>query len=214
MTGDTEGPAQSARPGGDPEDGPGGPPGGVLSVCVFCGARDGQDPRIHAEAEALGAGVAAMGARLVYGAGDLGLMGRVAAAARAAGGRTMGVIPRGMWEREIARRPPPEDVVVESLHHRKSVMLANAQAVVILPGGIGTLDEVIETLTWRQLGLHDKPIIAVDVDGYWAPLRALFAAMRRSGFLHGDLSGLIAYEPDAAAALRRLRDIAADPPGV
>lgn len=188
------------------------PPGGVLSICVFCGARDGTDPRMRAEAETLGAGIASMGARLVYGAGDLGLMGRVAAAARDAGGLTMGVIPRGLWEQEVARRPPPEDVVVESLHHRKSVMLANAQVVVALPGGIGTLDELIETLTWRQLGLHQKPIIAVDVDGYWAPLRALFAAMQGGGFLHGDLSGLIAYEPDAAAALRRLRAIAADPP--
>lgn len=184
----------------------------VLSVCVFCGARDGNDPRIRAEADALGAGIAAMGARLVYGAGDLGLMGRVADAARRAGGLTMGVIPRGLWEREVARRPPPEDVVVDSLHHRKSVMLSNAQVVVALPGGVGTLDELIETLTWRQLGLHAKPIIAIDFDGYWTPLRALFAAMAESGFLQGDLDQLITYAPDAADALARLREIAADPP--
>lgn len=175
-----------------------------FAVCVFCGARAGEDPAAAQQAARLGAGLAGMGARLVYGAGDLGLMGAVSGAARAAGGKTMGVIPRGLWEREVRRRPLPEDVIVESLHHRKSVMLANADAVVTLPGGIGTLDEMIETVSWRQLGLHDKPIIAVDTGGYWAPLRAMFERMRQSGFLYGPLEELIEFVADADAALAAL----------
>lgn len=175
-----------------------------FAVCVFCGAKDGANPATAAEAEALGAGLARMGARLVYGAGDLGLMGRVSAAARAAGGQCTGVIPRGLWEREVRRRPMPADVLVESLHHRKSVMLANAHAVVALPGGVGTLDELIEALTWSQLGLHKKPIILMDFNGYWRPLLALFEHMRAAGFLHGDLDQHLSVAPDAAAVLTRL----------
>lgn len=174
------------------------------SVCVFCGARDGGDPAYAAAAERLGAGVAKLGARLVYGAGDQGLMGRVSAAARAAGGDTFGVIPRGLWEREVRRRPLPQDVVVENLHQRKAVMLANSDAVVALPGGIGTLDELVEALTWRQLGLHRKPILALDVAGYWAPFHALLAHMAAQGFLHGPLETHLEIVDGPDAALARL----------
>ncbi len=180
-----------------------------FAVCVFCGARAGGDEAIVREAEALGAGVAAEVARLLYGAGDLGLMGCVSAAARAAGGSTIGVIPRGLWEREVRRRPLPADVIVENLHQRKSVMLANAHAVVALPGGLGTLDELIEAVSWAQLGLHKKPIFLMNFQDYWAPLLALFDHMRDAGFLHAPLEDVLrptASTEETLAALSAFRE--------
>ena len=137
------------------------------SVCVFCGSRPGGDPAYAAAATELGAALAGAGLRLVYGAGDVGLMGAVAAAAIAAGGETLGVVPAHLVAREAARTVPGRDlarvVVTETMHERKKVMFMNADAIVTLPGGPGSLDELFEVLTWRQLGLHAKPVYLLNV---------------------------------------------------
>jgi uncharacterized protein (TIGR00730 family) len=152
------------------------------SVCVFCGSRPGRDPG-HAEAaEALGRALAEHGWRLVYGAGDVGLMGRVAAAAAAAGGRTLGVIPVHLLARERAGRSLNGVVVTETMHERKKVMFMNADAIVTLPGGPGSLDEFFEVMTWRQLGLHDKPILLLNLAGFWDPLLRLIEHQIAEGF--------------------------------
>jgi uncharacterized protein (TIGR00730 family) len=143
------------------------------SVCVFCGSRHGGSPAYAEAAAALGRALAEADLRLVYGAGDVGLMGAVARAALAAGGRTFGVIPTPLIEREKGRRDLSTFVLTETMHERKKVMFMNADAVVTLPGGPGSLDELFEVLTWRQLGLHSKPVFLLNTDGYWDPLLAL-----------------------------------------
>lgn len=152
------------------------------SVCVFCGSRAGRDPAHAAMATALGTAIAEAGLRLVYGAGDVGLMGLVARAAKDAGGATFGVIPQHLLAREVGRRDLSTFVVTETMHERKKVMFMNADAIVALPGGPGTLDELFEVLTWRQLGLHAKPVLLLDGNGYWAPLLALIDHIIDQGF--------------------------------
>lgn len=134
------------------------PPGTRKSICVFCGSRDGDDPAFRAAASELGHALADENYRLVYGAGDVGLMGAVARSAMKAGGDTFGVIPEHLMRREIGKRDLGALIVTETMHERKKVMFMNADAIVTLPGGIGSLDELFEILTWRQLGLHEKPI--------------------------------------------------------
>ena len=174
------------------------PPAG-RSVCVFCGSRPGGDPAFAAAATALGAGLAAAGLRLVYGAGDVGLMGAVARAAVAAGGRTLGVIPAHLVPREARGRPPADAVVTETMHERKKVMFMNADAIVALPGGPGTLDELFEVLTWRQLGLHAKPLLLLNVNGYWDPLIALLAGVVGAGFADDDFLDFLRPHADVPA---------------
>ncbi|QFU09022.1 LOG family protein YvdD [Rhodobacteraceae bacterium THAF1] len=177
------------------------------SICVYCGSRDGTDPAYAAAAEELGAGIAARGWRLVYGAGDVGLMGRTARAAQAAGADTFGVIPKHLLDWEVGKRDLTRFIVTETMHERKKVMLMNADAVVVLPGGAGSMDEFFEALTWRQLGLHDKPIIVMNVAGYWDPLAALVERITGHGFADASLTDLFQIEPDVAAtftALERL----------
>jgi uncharacterized protein (TIGR00730 family) len=179
-----------------------------FSVCVYCGARDGGAPG-HAEvAEALGAAIGAEGWRLVYGAGDVGLMGRVARSAQAAGADTFGVIPRHLLELEVGKRDLTRFVVTETMHERKKVMLMNAEAVVLLPGGAGSLDEFFEALTWAQLGLHAKPIVVLNAGGYWDPLLALLDHVIAQGFADPSLRGLWSVAEDVAAAMARLRSCA------
>ncbi len=178
----------------------------IRSICVYCGSRDGADPAVPATAEALGRAIAGAGWRLVYGAGDVGLMGRVARAAQGAGGAALGVIPEHLVLREARARDLSRAVVTETMHERKKVMFMNADAVVVLPGGAGTLDEFFEVLTWRQLGLHDKPIVVVDANGYWAPLRALVERVVDGGFADRSLAGLVTWVPDAEGAMTALRE--------
>ncbi|MEM7490779.1 MAG: TIGR00730 family Rossman fold protein [Pseudomonadota bacterium] len=178
----------------------------VKSVCVFCGSRDGGDPAHAAAADALGTGLATRGWRLVYGAGDVGLMGRVARAAQAAGGETFGVIPDHLVRREVGKRDLTRFVVTETMHERKKVMFMNADAVIVLPGGAGTLDEFFEVLTWRQLGLHDKPIVILDVGGFWGPLHALLRTIIEGGFADPSLLDMTKAAPDAEAALSILSE--------
>ncbi|MBO6774473.1 MAG: TIGR00730 family Rossman fold protein [Marinibacterium sp.] len=174
----------------------------VKSVCVYCGSRPGAMPAYAQAADALGAAIAAAGWRLVYGAGDVGLMGVVARAAQAAGGDTFGVIPTHLLEWEVGKTDLTRFVVTETMHERKKVMLMNADAVVVLPGGAGSLDELFEVLTWRQLGLHDKPILILNTEGYWDPLLALVDHVIAQGFADPSLGGFLTVvdTPESAMA--------------
>ena len=174
------------------------------SVCVYCGSRPGADPAYLTEAQALGRGLAERGWRLVYGAGDVGLMGAVARAAQAAGGDTFGVIPKHLVEWEVGKVDLTRYIVTETMHERKKVMFMNCDAVMVLPGGAGSLDELFEVLTWRQLGLHDKPVFLVNVKGYWNPLLALLDHMVAQGFADATLRDYFKDVPNAAAALEAL----------
>ena len=172
----------------------------VKSVCVYCGSRPGAVPAYAEAARELGAGLAARDLRLVYGAGDVGLMGEVARAAQAAGAETFGVIPEHLVRREVGKSDLTSYVVTETMHERKKVMLMNADAVVVLPGGPGSLDELFEVLTWRQLGLHDKPIVILNVEGYWDKLRDLLDHVIGQGFADASLADYLAWvaTPDQA----------------
>jgi uncharacterized protein (TIGR00730 family) len=156
------------------------------------------------EATALGTALARDGHRLVYGAGDVGLMGAVARAAQAAGGETFGVIPGHLMALEVGKRDLTTFVVTETMHERKKVMFMNANAVVVLPGGAGSLDEFFEVLTWRQLGLHEKPIYLLDTRGYWQPLVALIDHVIEQGFAAPSLKSFIETVPDLPSLMARL----------
>ncbi len=171
------------------------------SVCVYCGSRDGMDPEYREDATALGTGLAKAGLRLVYGAGDVGLMGTVARAAQAAGGVTFGVIPQHLVDWEVGKTDLTTYVVTETMHERKKVMFMNCDAVVVLPGGAGSLDELFEALTWRQLGLHEKPIYLVNTNEYWSPLMLLLNHVVDRGFADASLLDYLTVVADAPAAL-------------
>ncbi|WP_300016219.1 TIGR00730 family Rossman fold protein [uncultured Roseobacter sp.] len=177
----------------------------LKSVCVYCGSRPGADPAYLSDATALGSTLAAEGWRLVYGAGDVGLMGAVARAAQQAGGETFGVIPQHLVAWEVGKTDLTSYVVTETMHERKKVMFMNCDAVVVLPGGAGSLDELFEVLTWRQLGLHEKPVFLVNTNGYWDPLLALLKHVADQGFADDTLHGYYEIVPDAAAARDALR---------
>ncbi len=174
------------------------------SVCVYCGSRAGERPEYAAEAEALGGALAESGFRLVYGAGDVGLMGIVARAAMEHGGETFGVIPEHLLKREVGKTDLDRFIVTETMHERKKVMVMNADAIVVMPGGAGSLDEFFEVLTWRQLGLHDKPIIVMNVAGYWDKLRDLVEQIIDQGFADGSLADFITWADSADAVIRAL----------
>jgi uncharacterized protein (TIGR00730 family) len=173
-------------------------------VCVFCGARAGTDRADLNDATQLGAGIARAGWRLVFGAGDAGLMGAVASAAQSAGGASLGVIPTHLIPRERSLGGNGPLIVTETMHERKKVMAMNSDAFVVLPGGAGTLDEFFEVLTWRQLGLHGKPIVLVNTVGYWDPLIALVDRVIAQGLADASLAGFLTPVPDADAALNAL----------
>ncbi|NDW47685.1 TIGR00730 family Rossman fold protein [Ruegeria sp. PrR005] len=177
----------------------------VKSVCVYCGSRSGAMPAYAAAARDFGRLLAGEGWRLVYGAGDVGLMGEVARAAQQAGGLTFGVIPVHLLRREVGKTDLTTFVVTETMHERKKVMIMNADAVVVLPGGPGSLDELFEALTWRQLGLHDKPILVLNVDGYWDPLRTLIERTVDQGFADVSLAGYLTWVDTPEAAMTALR---------
>jgi uncharacterized protein (TIGR00730 family) len=156
----------------------------LRSVAVFCGSRFGTDPAHTEAARALGTGLARQGLKLVYGGGGVGLMGEIASAALAAGGEVHGIIPDFLLR---AERPPPSGMtaleVVPSMHARKTRMFELSDGFIALSGGLGTLDELVEILTWRQLGLHDKPVVALDIAGWAQPFVALVEAMIGQGFV-------------------------------
>ena len=171
----------------------------VRSICVFCGSRPGTNPAHATAARATGRMIADAGWRLVFGAGDVGLMGEVARAAQGAGGRVLGVIPIHLIALEQGRRDLTQFVVTEDMHERKKVMFMNSDAIVVLPGGAGSLDEFFEVLTWAQIGLHAKPIFLMDVAGYWQPLVALIDHVIAEGFADAGLRGQFSVVADVAA---------------
>jgi len=169
------------------------------SVCVFCGARPGRHAGHAQTARAVGTLIAQRGWRLVYGAGDVGLMGEVARAAMAAGAPTMGVIPTHLMGAEQGRHDLSTLVITQTMHERKKVMFMNADAIVLLPGGAGSLDEFFEVLTWAQIDLHAKPLLILNADGYWTPLVALLDHVVEQGFAAPSLRGLYSVVPDVGA---------------
>jgi len=176
----------------------------VRSVCVYCGSRFGTDSAYRAAAETLGRAIADAGCRLVYGAGDVGLMGTVANAAIAAGGDTFGVIPGHLLVQEVGKRDLTRFIVTETMHERKKVMFMNADAIAVLPGGAGSLDEFFEVLTWAQLGLHRKPVVLLNVKGYWDPLVALIDHVITEGFADPSLRDIVTVVEGDEAALEAL----------
>jgi uncharacterized protein (TIGR00730 family) len=176
----------------------------LRAICVFCGASPGRDPRYAAAAAAVGTGLARRGIELVYGGGRLGLMGTVADAALVAGGRVTGVIPSGLVDRELAHPDVSELRIVSTLHERKALMADLSEAFIALPGGLGTLEELAEVLSWAQLGLHAKPIGALDVAGFWVPLTAHLDHAAAEGFVSESHRGLLLVDDDLDRLLERL----------
>ncbi len=185
----------------------------VRTVCVYCGSGFGRDPAFREAAEILGTAVAQAGMGLVYGGGDVGLMGTVARAALAAGGHVTGIIPDFLQAREHMLADIQETVVVSDMHTRKRLMFERSDAFVTLPGGIGTLEELVEQLTWAQLGRHRRPVVLVSVAEFWAPLLALFEHMRGHGFIREglDLSYLVAREVAEVVPMLRTAGHEPDP---
>src|SRR6266705_4236469 len=163
----------------------------IAALCVFCGSSTPPDPRYADTARALGTLVAGRGIDLVYGGGSVGLMGEIADAALAAGGRVLGVIPTGLFSREVAHPALTELREVGSMHERKQLMYDLADGFVALPGGLGTLEELAEVSTWSQLGLHAKPVVLLDVDGFWEPLAEQLDRMVAVGLLKPSNRALI-----------------------
>ncbi len=163
------------------------------SLCVYCGSSTGVDPAHGEAARRLGELMAERGVRLIFGGGRIGLMGVLADAVLAGGGSVIGVIPGHLEEREVGHRGATELIVVGGMHERKRRMFELADAFAVLPGGLGTLDETLEIITWRQLGLHDKPLVLVDHGGYWAPLRGLLDHIVERGFAAPESRALYTF---------------------
>ncbi|AWN35629.1 TIGR00730 family Rossman fold protein [Methylobacterium radiodurans] len=185
----------------------------VKTVCVYCGSGFGGNPAFRDAAEQLGTALARAGIGLVYGGGDVGLMGTVARAVMQGGGHVTGIIPDFLQAREHMLEDIQETIVVGDMHTRKRLMFERSDAFVALPGGIGTLEELVEQLTWAQLGRHRKPIVLVSVDDFWSPLLTLFAHMRQQGFIREglDLSYLVAQDADAVVPMLQRTGRGEDP---
>ncbi len=177
----------------------------IRSVAVFCGAQPGHDPAHLAAANALGTALARHDMRLVFGGGEIGLMGAVADAALQAGGHVTGVIPEFLTKFEVAHAGVRDMIVTQDMHTRKAIMFDRADAFVIMPGGLGTLDEAAEIITWRQLGLHDKPILICDIAGWARPLADLLDAYITGGFARPATRRLYQFVPDVPAVMRILQ---------
>ena len=177
----------------------------MKSICVYCGSNAGSDPAYAAQAKALGTRLAAEKLALVYGGGNVGLMGIVADAVLANGGEVVGVIPQQLVDWEVAHKGVTRLEIVDSMHERKARMFDISDGFVALPGGFGTLDEMFEMLTWRQLGIGDKPCAFLDVNGFWQPLMTMLDTMVRERFLHADQRNDLWHGEDIAAMLAWMR---------
>ena len=180
--------------------------GSINSVCVFCGAAEGSNPAYAEAACALGQAMAERGLGLVYGAGNVGLMGVLADAVLAQDGRAIGVIPEKLVDRELAHQGLTDLHVVATMHERKAKMHELCDAYIALPGGIGTMEEFFEAVTWRQLGYHDKPIALLNVGGFYDGVMSFFKTMQRDDFLRYELDKLFFNETDPVKLLNRLVD--------
>jgi hypothetical protein len=176
---------------------------GLRRICVFCGASAGHDPRYAEVAAGVGRSLAGRGIELVYGGGRLGLMGAVADGSLAAGGIVTGVIPAGLVDRELAHRGVTDLRIVTTLHERKAVMAELSDAFLALPGGLGTLEELAEVLSWAQLGIHAKPVGALDVGGFFRPLVAHLDHAEREGFVSPRHRDLLLVDEDLDRLLAR-----------
>jgi len=183
----------------------------LARVCVFCGSSPGADPAFAAAARALGSLLAARGLELLYGAGNVGLMGILADAALAGGGRVTGVIPRFLVDKELAHLGLTRLEIVDSMHERKARLADLADAFVALPGGMGTLEEVCEVTTWAQLALHRKPIGLLDVSGYYQPLLAFLDRAVAERLLRPEHHGLLLVESEPARLLDRFAERGPEP---
>jgi uncharacterized protein (TIGR00730 family) len=181
----------------------------IKTVCVYCGSGPGTNPRFVEAAIGLGKALAENGIRLVYGGGSIGLMGAVATSVLDHGGTVTGIIPDFLTTRENALKRVQEMIVTPDMHERKRLMFERSDAFVALPGGIGTLEELVEQLTWQQLGRHAKPILMANIDGFWEPLLALLAHMRATQFIRPALAVEILKAERVEDILPRLRSAAA-----
>ena len=182
---------------------------GLSSICVFCGSSAGARPAYPRAAEVVGRSLAQRGVRVVYGGATVGMMGTLADAARGAGGEVIGVIPRSIFDREIGHTGLADLRVVGSMHERKALMAELSDAFIALPGGIGTLEELIEVYTWSQLGLHAKPLGVLNVSGYYDGLAAFLDHAVASGFLRAEHRAVLAVEAEIDALLERLESAVA-----
>jgi uncharacterized protein (TIGR00730 family) len=178
----------------------------IRSVCIYAGSLDGARPEYRAGAEELARLLAAESIGIVYGGGRAGLMGAIADAAREAGTHVTGVIPRQLVEREVAHQDLDDLRIVNSMHERKALMAELADAFVAVPGGIGTLEELIEVFTWAQLGMHRKPVALLDLGGYYRGLVEFFDHAEAEGFLRPTTRSMLLVEDDPAGLLTRLRE--------
>jgi len=177
----------------------------IKTVCVYCGSGPGTNPHFMEAAVAFGKALAENGIRLVYGGGSLGLMGAVATSVLDHGGTVTGIIPDFLTLRENALTRVQEMIVTPDMHERKRLMFEHSDAFVALPGGVGTLEELVEQLTWKQLGRHEKPVLLANVDNFWEPLFALLAHMRATQFIRSGLSVDILKAERVEDILPRLR---------
>jgi uncharacterized protein (TIGR00730 family) len=182
---------------------------GIRSVCVFCGSSTPADDRYQRAAVELAEAVACRGLQLVYGGGRVGLMGSLADAALAKGGRVVGVLPVGLFSREVGHTGLTELHEVRSMHERKQLMYDLADGFIALPGGLGTLEELAEVATWTQLGLHAKAVVLLDVDDYWAPLVQQLDRMVEVGLMKGANRAIIRLARSPEAALDSLSTVPA-----
>jgi uncharacterized protein (TIGR00730 family) len=181
----------------------------IRTVCVYCGSGPGTNPHFIKAAIAFGKVLAESGIRLVYGGGSIGLMGAVATSVLDHGGVVTGIIPDFLTSRENALKRVQEMIVTPDMHERKRLMFERSDAFVALPGGVGTLEELVEQLTWQQLGRHSKPVLLANIDGFWEPLLALLAHMRATEFIRPSLSVDILKAERVEEILPRLRAAAA-----
>lgn len=163
----------------------------INSLCIFCGSRFGETAKFSNQAARLGRLCGEHGIEVVYGGGHVGLMGIVADSAMSAGGRVVGLIPTRLLQREVGHREISDLIVTKNMFDRKDQMIERSDAFAILPGGLGTLDELFEVLTLRQLGYHQKPIVLINIDGFWDPLNALISQAVKAGFAEPDVTSMI-----------------------
>jgi uncharacterized protein (TIGR00730 family) len=182
----------------------------IANLCVYCGSATGQSPNYVAAAKTLGQAMAANGIGLVYGGGSLGLMGEVARSVLASGGHVTGIIPHFLSNKERMLHEVQDLIVVDDMHQRKRMMFERSDAFVALPGGIGTLEELVEQLTWAQLGQHKKPIVVADIDGFWQPLLRLLAHMRDEAFIRRGLEVRFVTVDKAEDIIPAVHAVAAD----
>ncbi len=178
----------------------------MKSICVFCGAKNGTDPKWKTVAETAGVTIAKAGMKLVYGGGRVGLMGAVADAAMTNGGHVIGIIPEFLATKEVEHKALTEIHIVASMHERKTKMEDLSDAFVALPGGAGTLEEIFEQWTWAQLGIHTKPVGFLNAHGFYDPLQEMIEKMKTTGFIQNELADMVIFENNIEKMLERFRN--------